>query len=131
MPVVRPSPLRGHPAMPVVRPNSRRPGEEGMRRLAPRALSDALEGVVRDVAPQTLLARVQAAWAEVAGPGLAVAAAPLAERDGVVTIACDSGVWAQELDLLAPELLGGLETALGGRLVTRLRFVVGSGPNRL
>ncbi len=102
-----------------------------MRRLAPRALSDALEGVVRDVAPQTLLARVQAAWAEVAGPGLAVAAAPLAERDGVVTIACDSGVWAQELDLLAPELLGGLETALGGRLVTRLRFVVGSGPNRL
>lgn len=102
-----------------------------MRRLAPRALSDALEGVVRDVAPQTLLARVQAAWTEVAGPGLAVAAAPVAERDGVVTIACDSGVWAQELDLLAPELLGGLDAALGGRLVTRLRFVVGSGPNRL
>jgi hypothetical protein len=38
-------------------------------------------------------------------------------------------VWAQELELLAPELVAGLETALEGRIVTRLRFVVGSGPN--
>lgn len=98
-----------------------------MRRLAPRALSNALEGVVRDVAPATLLARVQAVWGEVAGPRLAAAAAPVSEREGVVTVACESGVWAQELDLLAPDLLSGLEDALGGRLVTKLRFVVGSG----
>ena len=99
-----------------------------MRRLAPRALSNALEGVVRDVAPATLLARVQGVWSEVAGPRLAAAAAPVSERDGVVTVACESGVWAQELDLLAPDLLSGLEGALGARVVTRLRFVVGSGP---
>jgi predicted nucleic acid-binding Zn ribbon protein len=85
---------------------------------------------VRDAAPATLLARVQVAWGDVAGPGLAAAATPVAERDAVVTVACESGVWAQELELLAPELLGGLESALGGPLVTRLRFVVGSGPNR-
>jgi len=97
-----------------------------MRRLAPRALSNALEGVVRDVAPATLLARVQGVWNEVAGPRLAAAAAPVSERDGVVTVACESGVWAQELDLLAPDLLSGLEGALGARAVTRLRFVVGS-----
>ena len=97
-----------------------------MRRPGPRALSTALEGVVRDVAPATLLARVQGVWGEVAGPRLAAAAAPVSERDGVVTVACESGVWAQELDLLAPDLLGGLERALGDRLVTRLRFVVGS-----
>jgi predicted nucleic acid-binding Zn ribbon protein len=102
-----------------------------MRRRAPRALATALEGVVRDVAPQTLLARVQGVWTEVAGPRLAAAAAPVSERDGVVTVACESGVWAQELDLLAPDLLRGLEGALGGPLVTKLRFVVGSGPNRL
>lgn len=100
-----------------------------MRRLAPRALSAALEGVVRDTAPATLLARVQGVWSEVAGPRLAAAAAPIAEREGVVTVACESGIWAQELDLLAPDLLSGLEGALGGRLVTRLRFVAGSEPN--
>jgi predicted nucleic acid-binding Zn ribbon protein len=101
-----------------------------MRRLAPRALSAALQGVVKDVAPATLLARVQGVWGEVAGPGLADAAAPVSERDGTVTVACQSAVWAQELELLGPDLLTGLETALGGRFVTKLRFVVGSGPNR-
>ena len=102
-----------------------------MRRLAPRALSVALDGVVRDVAPQTLLACVQAAWTEVAGERLAVAAAPVSERDGVVTVACRSGVWAHELDRLAPDLLRRLEGALGGPFVTKLRFVVGSSPNGL
>ena len=101
-----------------------------MKRLAPRALSTALEHVARDVAPDTLLARVQAAWGGVAGDRLAQAAAPVSERDGVVTVACESGVWAQELDLLAPDLLDRLEGALGGRRVAKFRFVVGSGPNR-
>lgn len=101
-----------------------------MKRLAPRALSTALESVARDVAPATLLARVQAAWGEVAGERLARAAAPVSERDGVVTVACESGVWAQELELLAPDLLARLEGALGGPSVTKFRFVVGSGPNR-
>jgi predicted nucleic acid-binding Zn ribbon protein len=125
--------------MPVVRrTRRRRPSADAapdrgrpVRRLAPRALSVALDGVVRDVAPQTLLARVQAAWTEVAGERLAAAAAPVSEHDGVVTVACQSGVWAHELDLLAPDLLRGLEGALGGRLVTKLRFVVGSSPNGL
>jgi predicted nucleic acid-binding Zn ribbon protein len=101
-----------------------------MKRLAPRSLSNALDAVLPDVAPQTPLARIQAVWKEVAGARLAEAATPVAERDGVVTIACESGVWAQELDLLGPDLLTGLETALGGRLATKLRFVVGSVPNR-
>ena len=106
-----------------------RPGARPMRRLAPRPLAEALGEVAREVAPQTLLARVQAAWGEVAGGHLAAAAAPVSERDGVVTVVCRSGVWAQELELLAPELLGRLEGALGGPSVTKLRFVVGSGAN--
>ena len=101
-----------------------------MRRRAPRSLSTALEHVARDVAPDTVLARVQAAWPGVAGDRLAQAAAPVSERDGVVTLACESGVWAQELDLLGPDLLHRLEEALGARSVTKFRFVVGSGPNR-
>ena len=108
-----------------------------MRRLAPRALSAALEGVVREAEPATLLARVQALWPEVAGPGLSAFAAPVSERDGVVTVACESAVWAQELELLGPDLLTRFGDALGrdstrtpGASVKKLRFVVGSAPNR-
>ena len=101
-----------------------------MRRPAPRLLSNALDNVLPDVAPATLLAQVQAAWKEVAGDRMAAAATPVSERDGVVTVACESGVWAQELDLLAPDLLSRLEAALGARSVTRLRFVTSSAPNR-
>ena len=107
-----------------------------MRRLAPRSLSLALEGVVRDAEPATLLARVQAVWPEVAGPGLSASAAPVAEREGVVTVACESAVWAQELELLGPDLLTRFGEALApapglaaAGAVKKLRFVVGSAPN--
>ena len=100
-----------------------------MRRLAPRRLEFALDNVLPDVAPATLLAQVQAAWTEVAGARMAAAAQPVSERDGVVTVRCESGVWAQELELLAPDLLSRLETLLGARSVGKLRFVVGSGAN--
>jgi predicted nucleic acid-binding Zn ribbon protein len=109
-----------------------------MRRRAPRALSIALERVVPDVAPATLLAQVQQAWPEVAGERLAAEAGPVSERDGVVTVACTSGVWAQELDLLGADLLAGLNAALetgsetpaAAAKIAKLRFVVSSAPNR-
>src|SRR5918998_2375377 len=101
-----------------------------MRRLAPRPLAEALRGVASDASPATLLAAVQAAWPGVAGEGLAQAAAPVSESGGVVTIACESGVWAQELELLGPDLLERLNAALDGPRVAKLRFVVGSPPNR-
>jgi predicted nucleic acid-binding Zn ribbon protein len=100
-----------------------------MRRLAPRRLEHALGNVLPDVAPATLLAQVQAAWPEVAGARMAAAAQPVSGRDGVVTVACESGAWAQELELLGPDLLSRLEAALGAPSVQKLRFVVGSGPN--
>jgi len=97
----------------------------------------ALEGVVREAEPATLLARVQGVWPELAGPGLSAYAAPVSERDGVVTVACESAVWAQELELLGPDLLTRFGDALpaeagrpAGAPVKKLRFVVGSGPNR-
>jgi predicted nucleic acid-binding Zn ribbon protein len=82
--------------------------------------------------PATLLARVQASWRVAVGPALAASATPVAEREGMVTVACDSAVWAQELDLLAPDLVGRLNERLDGAepgRVERLRFVVGSVPN--
>jgi predicted nucleic acid-binding Zn ribbon protein len=97
----------------------------------------ALEAVVRGAEPATLLGRIQAVWADVAGPALAGYATPVSERDGVVTVACESAVWAQELELLGPDLLTRFGDALAGESgrpaagsVKKLRFVVGSGPNQ-
>lgn len=95
------------------------------RRRGPRRLAEAL-GIVRDATePQTLLAAVQSAWPEVAGPGVSAQAEPVGEHQGVVTIACRSATWAQELDLMAPDLLERLNAALenpAGGPLRRLRF---------
>jgi hypothetical protein len=105
-----------------------------MRRLAPRPLAAALVAAVGQARPAGLLAAVQSAWPPVAGPALADAASPVSEQSGIVTVACESGVWAQELELLAPDLTARLNQQLEGAgdpgRVERLRFVVGSGPNR-
>jgi predicted nucleic acid-binding Zn ribbon protein len=62
----------------------------------------------------TLLAAAQSAWPGAAGARVAAEAEPVAERGGVVTISCRSATWAQELDLLGPELLERLNEALSG-----------------
>ncbi len=87
----------------------------------PRALSAALDAVRVQTAPKTLLAAVQMAWPQIAGAAISAEATPVAERAGVVTVSCRSAVWAQELDLLAPDLLGRLNAALETP-VASLRF---------
>lgn len=101
-----------------------------MRRLAPRPLRAALAEVVGEARPAGLLAAVQAAWPAVAGEVLAAAAEPVSERGGTITVACESAVWAQELELLAPDLARRLGEALSEGRVEGLRFIVGSGVNR-
>jgi predicted nucleic acid-binding Zn ribbon protein len=93
------------------------------RRPAPRSLADALGSVADRVMPATLLAEVQRVWPDAAGPALAAAAEPVSERDGVVTIACGSAVWAQELDLLSERVCAALNARLGREAVKRLRPV--------
>jgi predicted nucleic acid-binding Zn ribbon protein len=78
----------------------------------PHPLAQALEAVRSEVAPLTLLASVQEAWPEIAGRTVAAQAEPVAERDGVITIACRSATWAQELDLMQIELLERLRERL-------------------
>ena len=84
-----------------------------MRRRAPRPIGAALAGVVDDLAPATTLARVQRAWSVVAGDAIAREAEPVSERAGVVTVRCGSSVWAQEIELLAGDLVTRLNEALG------------------
>ena len=95
-------------------------------RRTPVPLAGAVEAVSRRVAPATLLADVQRAWPQVAGQAIAGQAEPVAERDGMVTVACASSVWAAELDLLAPGLVDGLNGALGGPRVRSLRCRAGT-----
>jgi predicted nucleic acid-binding Zn ribbon protein len=95
-----------------------------MRRRAPEQLADVLRDAVGEVAPDTLLARVQALWQEVAGAAIAAESAPASEREGTVTVECSGAVWAQELTLLAPDLVGRLNARLEGLQVRSLRFVV-------
>ena len=81
-------------------------------RRAPRRLGAALTPVTRRARPKTLLAAVQEAWPHAAGESIAAEAAPVSERNGVVTVACRSATWAQELDLLQSELLERLNAAV-------------------
>ena len=94
----------------------------------PRPIAEAVARVTAQAAPATTIARLQREWEAVAGPVIAAEAEPTSERGGVVTVACKSAVWANELELLAPGLIEGLNEALGAPAVGSLRFVVrGSG----
>ena len=92
-----------------------------MRRRHPRPIGAALEGVVGQARPQTLLARVQGVWEEAVGPTVAAEAQPRAESSGTVVVECSSGVWAQELELLAPDLIDRLNGALGDSAASSVR----------
>ncbi|HZL49199.1 MAG TPA: DUF721 domain-containing protein [Solirubrobacteraceae bacterium] len=94
-------------------------------RRAPRPLSTALGALTATLAPATTLARVQEIWEHTTGPAIASAAKPTAERNGVLTVTCDAAVWAQELDLMAAELLPRLNAALGEEALRELRCRTG------
>ena len=98
------------------------------RRRAPRPLAASVEALADALAPSDPLARVQRVWPSAVGAAVAREAAPVAVRGSTLTIGCRSAVWAQELDLMAPELLEALNRALRGAPLERLRCrVAGAG----
>jgi len=92
-----------------------------MSRLAPRPLAAALADLTPRLAPASTLGRLQELWPRVAGAAIAAHASPVAERDGVLTIACEASVWAQELDLMGDDLIAALNAAAGAKAVRELR----------
>lgn len=64
------------------------------------------------LAPATVLADVLRVWPAAVGATIAAQAEPTAERDGVLTVSCAAGVWAQELDLMGPEIVARINAAL-------------------
>jgi predicted nucleic acid-binding Zn ribbon protein len=94
-------------------------------RIAPRPLSEALQSLTATLAPATTLARVQEVWEQTTGSAIASAAKPTAERGGVLTVTCAAAVWAQELDLMADEIVQNLNVALGEDAIRKLRCRTG------
>lgn len=92
-------------------------------RRSPRPLTSAIDSLVEDLAPDTLLASVQRAWPQAVGALIAAEAVPTAARGGVLTVSCSAAVWAQELDLMAPSILPRLNDLVGEPRVQRLRCV--------
>lgn len=96
-----------------------------MSRDAPRMLSTALGDLTASISPATMLARVQGIWEQAAGPAIAASARPTGEREGVLSVTCTAAVWAQELDLMADELIPRLNEALGEAAILQLRCRTG------
>ena len=94
---------------------------DGRMRM-PKRLSGALDRVIEDEAPATLLAEVQRAWPRACGAAIAAHAEPVSERLGTVTIACESGTWAQELELMGDQLRERIDGQIGAGRVLGLRF---------
>jgi predicted nucleic acid-binding Zn ribbon protein len=99
------------------------------RRRAPRPIGAALGAVVAGAEPATLLAAVQSAWPGAVGEAIAREATPVSERDGVVTVACRSATWAQELDLLGSQIGSQIRQDLpDGGAFRGLRFTAAGDP---
>jgi predicted nucleic acid-binding Zn ribbon protein len=92
-----------------------------VNRHAPRPLTSALTDLAGALAPASTLARIQEVWGQAAGDVIATAAHPVGERDGVLTLSCESSVWAHELELIAIELTRRINAQLGANLVRELR----------
>jgi predicted nucleic acid-binding Zn ribbon protein len=90
-------------------------------RRAPRPVAFALEQLTETLAPATPLAAVQRVWEQVVGADVAAQASPTGLRAGVLTVTCRASVWAQELELMGPELVARLNAELGSEEVLRLR----------
>jgi predicted nucleic acid-binding Zn ribbon protein len=86
-----------------------------------------VQALAAQLAPATPLAAIQRCWSEAVGEAIADEAQPVAERAGVVTVACRSAVWAQELDLMSPELIERLNEVLGRPAVQALRCTATGG----
>jgi predicted nucleic acid-binding Zn ribbon protein len=85
-------------------------------------MRSALDVVMARVEPKTPLAKLQRVWPGAVGEALAPHATPTAmSGDGVVMVSCDAAVWAQEVDLLAYEVIQRLNAELGDGAVRELR----------
>ena len=95
-------------------------------RRQPARLGAALERLTADLAPSTPLATIQAVWSSVVGDRIAGSCTPEREQDGVLTIACETAVWTQQLSMMQAEIISKLASELDdpAQVPKEIRFVV-------
>ena len=99
-----------------------------MSRRSPRPLGPALDALLQRIAPASTLAAVQAVWLAAVGPAVGAHGVPIGERDGVLTVACDEAVWANEIELMGPDLVAAVNAAVGSDALIALTCRAGSAP---
>ncbi len=101
------------------------------RRLeGPRTLASLLPAITRPAfrARAPAATQLMSDWPALVGPGIAAMATPRRFSGGTLTLGV-GGPAALELQHQATELIARINTALGSRLVERLRFVQDSVPD--
>ena len=71
--------------------------------------------------PLSTLGAAQRCWAQAVGPAIAASAQPVAEREGVLHVACHDAVWAHELELMGPALIDALNAVIGREALSSMR----------
>ncbi len=96
----------------------------------PRTLASLLPAITRPAFRSRAPAATQlmSDWPALVGPGVASVAVPRRFSGGTLTLAV-GGPAALELQHQATELIARINTALGSRLVERVRFVQDGGPD--
>lgn len=95
------------------------------RSPSPRRISEAVGAFRTRIEPATPLAGIQTVWDEAVGDGIAAVARPVSERDGTLTVECQSAVWAGELAFMEERIRSRLNEALDGNGPASIRFKTG------
>lgn len=61
-------------------------------------------------------------WQDVVGPHIAASSAAEKVRDGILFVCCKSSAWSNELTLHKPDIIKKLNSAVGKKIITDIRF---------
>ena len=89
-----------------------------------RPIGEVLGSLVSDLGIGKRLQEYDAVleWAEIVGPHIARVATAEKISQGVLVVRVSASTWRNELNMRKAELLDRLNTALGGKVVTDIRF---------
>ena len=100
-------------------------------RWHPQTIGEVIAEELTRFGPAGAIADVVRVWRDAVGPAIAENAWPARiGRDGTLTVATSSSVWAFELTQLEAEIRARLGEHLGGSIPARLRFAAGRLPAR-
>ncbi|MBO0805553.1 MAG: DUF721 domain-containing protein [Nocardiopsaceae bacterium] len=102
------------------------------RREDPQPLNVAVGGMLsaRGWRARAAVASVFGRWAQIVGPQVAEHVTPESFSDGELVVLADSPVWATQMRLLAPQILGRLGEELGAGTIRHLKVTTPGGARR-